>query len=234
MADLVQIGSFSFVECDGWRDRRDALLRQCVLNGDVHHGRYSSRLQKGRRHEHVAVSAVFAADGAVISHAEIESFVREQMSENTWIMNQGSFLSLRGCSQLEQVDGASWRCLALSSHLDAHWSVHWRTVLSGTFHDDRAAFAAAINEGRFIAFQFVPGTRGWTFFSPELADRSIYRWTRLIYAPPARAFEIAEDAKNIFLSILRNTVKRKRSEMPALEDKKRKKKKVKLSVVTKN
>ena len=234
MADLVQIGDFSFVECVGWRDRRDALLRQCVLNGDVHHGRYSSRLQKGKRHEHVAVSAVFAADGAVMSHAEIESFVRDQTGENTWIMNQGAFLSLRECSQLEQVDEVSWRCLALSSHLDAHWSVHWRTVLSGTFHDDRAAFTAAINKGQFIAFQFVPGTRGWTFFSPDLADRSVYRWTRLIYAPPIRTFEIEGDVQSIFFSILRNTVKRKRSEMPHHDEHKRKKKKLKTSVVTKN
>lgn len=234
MAEKISIGPLELSECPGWRDRRDALLRQCILNGDTQQGRYSSRLQKGKRHDHIAVSAVFAADGAVVSHAEIEAFVRAQTGENGWIMNQGSFQSLSTCPQIEHVDKKSWRCLALSSHMDAHWSAHWRTVLAGTYRDDRAAFHAAVNEGKFVAFQFVSGTRGWNYFTAETADRSMHRWTRLIHALPARELNMPADVENVFQSIMRNTKKKRKADTVAPEEKKKRKKKQKLNSVTKN
>lgn len=231
MAEIrTESGVFIFQERSGWRDARETLMRQCAKNNQEIAPRTFHMLQKGRRHEHVALAAVLAADGAVVSDAEIEAYVRAKTRETTWVMNQGAFRALCDSHLIGPAPEHSrgqWRCIDESAHLDARWSAHWRSVLTGVFKNDMSAMNAAVAAGEYIAFQFVPGARSWSDFSAETAEKNTHRWTRLIRAAPAPMLTIEENAQAVFTSILKNTQKRKRTLAVAAEENSNRKRKKK-------
>lgn len=237
MAEIrTEYGVFVFQERPGWRDTREQLLRQCAKNNQEIAPRTFHMLQKGRRHEHVALAAVFAADGAVVSDAEIEAYVRAKTGETAWVMNQGASRALCESHLIGPAPEHSrgqWRCIDESAHLDAGWSAHWRSVLAGVFKNDMSAMSAAVAAGEYIAFQFVPGARSWSGFCAETAEKNTHRWTRLIRAAPPMMPTIDEDAQAVFAAILKNTQKRKRTPV-APTDENRNKKRKKKHYITKN